>query len=459
MNKDIGKTVEKMRRYFDAGHTLPVASRLAAIRRLEDSIRRHKEDIVSALRLDLNKSPYESFMTEIGVVLGEIDHIKKNLRRWVKPQRKRIAMSQFPARAKVMWEPYGVVLIMSPWNYPFNLSIVPLVGAIAAGNCVALKPSAYAPAVSDVLAAILRDVFPPEFVSVVEGGRAENSALLEQKFDYIFFTGSPAVGKTVMQKAAESLTPVTLELGGKSPVIVERSADIKKTARRILFGKLLNSGQTCIAPDYLLVQDDIKAGLIAEIKTIYADMLPDREYRAKNFPRIINEKHFSRLQQLLEGQKILMGADLYPDNLQMGITLVDEPDLSSLLMQEEIFGPILPVIGFGAISEAIDFIKQRSKPLALYLFTNDAFVEKSVLENLSFGGGCVNDTIMHLSSPHLPFGGVGNSGMGNYHGRASFETFSHAKSILKKSWHFDLALRYHPFKAPEKRLSEWIYRR
>ena len=437
---------------------MPVAARIEAINSLEASIRRYEKDILAALKKDLNKSPYEGFLTELGIVLGEIDYATKNLRRWAKPQRRRVTLSQAPARAKVMNGPYGVVLIMSPWNYPFHLSMLPLIGAIAAGNCVVLKPSAYAPAVSSVIATIVSEAFTPEYVSVVEGGRAENSTLLEQKFDYIFFTGSPAVGKIVMRKAAENLIPITLELGGKSPVIVEKSADIKKTAKRILFGKLLNAGQTCVAPDYLLVQDEIKADLIEEIKTLCSAMLPSDEYKAANFPRIINEKHFNRLRRLLEGQSILMGGGMDSERLQMDLTLVDEPNLDSLLMQEEIFGPILPVFTFDAISEAERFIKKYPKPLALYLFTNDTSVENSVLGNLSFGGGCVNDTILHLSSPHLPFGGIGDSGMGCYHGRMSFETFSHAKSILKKSWYFDLPVRYHPFKASEKKLPEWIFK-
>lgn len=458
MNKDIGKTVENLRMHFDKGYTLPVAARIKAIKSLEASIRRYEKDILAALKSDLNKSAYEGFLTELGLVLGEMDHTLKNLRRWVKPQRRRVAISQAPARAKVMKEPYGVVLIMSPWNYPFLLPLVPLVGAIAAGNCVALKLSEYAPTVSNIIAAIISEALSAEYVSVIEGGRAENSALLEQKFDYIFFTGSPAVGKIVMQKAAEYLTPITLELGGKSPVIVEKTADIKKTAKRILFGKLLNAGQTCVAPDYLLVQNDIKAELIEEIKNLYTEMIPSDEYRVENFPRIINEKHFNRLHRLLEGQNILIGGGSDPKNLQIDFTLVDEPHLASPLMQEEVFGPILPVYGFDAISEAESFIKKYPKPLALYLFTKDAAVEKSVLRNISFGGGCVNDTVLHLSSPHLPFGGVGDSGMGSYHGRTSFETFSHTKSILKKSWYFDLPVRYHPFRAPEKKLPEWIFK-
>lgn len=458
MNKDICKIVENLRKYFENGHTLSVATRIEAIKSLETSIRRYEKDILAALKKDLNKSPYEGFLSELGVVLGEIDYITKNLRRWTKPQRSRVALSQVPARARIMKEPYGVVLIMSPWNYPFHLSMMPLIGAIAAGNCAVLKPSAYAPEISEVIAAIVSEAFKPEYVSVVEGGRAENGALLEQKFDYIFFTGSPAVGRIVMRKAAENLTPITLELGGKSPVIVDKSADIKKAAKRILFGKLLNAGQTCVAPDYMLVQDEVKAELIAEIKALCSAMLPSDKYKAANFPRIINEKHFNRLRRLLEGQMILMGGGMDPESLQMDFTLVDEPNLDSPLMQEEIFGPILPVFTFVQISEAESFIKTYPKPLALYLFTNDASVEESVLGNLSFGGGCVNETVLHLSSPHLPFGGVGDSGMGSYHGRMSFETFSHAKSILKKSWNFDLPLRYHPFKAPEKKLPEWIFK-
>ena len=403
---------------------MPVAARIKAIKSLEASIRRYEKDILAALKSDLNKSAYEGFLTELGLVLGEMDHTLKNLRRWVKPQRRRVAISQAPARAKVMKEPYGVVLIMSPWNYPFLLPLVPLVGAIAAGNCVALKLSEYAPTVSNIIAAIISEALSAEYVSVIEGGRAENSALLEQKFDYIFFTGSPAVGKIVMQKAAEYLTPITLELGGKSPVIVEKTADIKKTAKRILFGKLLNAGQTCVAPDYLLVQNDIKAELIEEIKNLYTEMIPSDEYRVENFPRIINEKHFNRLHRLLEGQNILIGGGSDPKNLQIDFTLVDEPHLASLPMQEEVFGPILPVYGFDAISEAESFIRSILNLLPS-IFYQGCCREKSVLRNISFGGGCVNDTVLHLSSPHLPFGGVGDSGMGSYHAERALRLFSY----------------------------------
>ena len=455
----INKIVEKERIYFNEGHTLPISARIKSLKLLETSIRNHEDLILSALKSDLNKSRYEGYMTELAIVFCELDHTLKNIKHWARPERKKVALSQAPAKAKIIKEPYGTVLIMAPWNYPFQLCMVPLIGAIAAGNTAVVKPSAYAPAVSNAVCSVISEAFPPEYVSVVEGGREENNALLEQHFDYIFFTGSPAVGKTVMQQAANNLTPVTLELGGKSPVIAEQSADIKKTAKRILFGKLLNAGQTCVAPDYLLVQNSIKAELINEIKNHYNTMIPDTKYKRENFPKIINKKHFDRIRQLMETQDILIGGNTYPDTLQIEFTLVNEPDTESSLMQEEIFGPVLPVIGFDDINEAVNFVKSRPKPLALYLFTKDKSVEKTILKNLSFGGGCVNDTVMHLSSPHLPFGGVGNSGMGRYHGKETFETFSHTKSILKKSWYLDIPVRYHPFQSPDKKLPEWLFKK
>ncbi len=452
----IKAAVQAARAYFNAGHTLDVSARLDALARLEETVTRRQADILAALKQDLNKSPYESFMAEVGLVLGEISLARRKLRRWAKPQPCRPSLAQFPASARVYKQPYGLVLVMSPWNYPFQLTMNPLIGAVAAGNCAIVKPSAYAPATSQVMADLCEAAFDPGHVRVIQGGREENSALLEEKFDYIFFTGSPAVGHLVMEKAAKHLTPMTLELGGKSPVIVDETADLTLAARRILFGKLINAGQTCVAPDYVLAHHSIKEKLTQALTQELSRMMPDEGYFRETYPKIINQKHFERLLGLLEGQRVLTGGKAHPDTRQISLALVDAPDPGSPLMQEEIFGPILPILGVENLQEAIAFVKGRPHPLALYLFTTSAQVEAQIISQLHFGGGCVNDTVLHLAGAHLPFGGVGESGMGRYHGKTSFDTFTHHKSVLKKWRSFDLPLRYHPYKDGKKPLPGWL---
>ena len=354
-------------------------------------------------------------------------------------------LANFPSSARAVFEPYGVVLVMSPWNYPFMLCMEPVIGAIAAGNCCVVKPSAYSPATSAVIHTILSEVFPPEYVAVVEGGRAENAALLEQRFDYIFFTGGVTVGRLVMEKAAVHLTPVTLELGGKSPCIVTADCDLKVAARRIVFGKFLNCGQTCVAPDYLLVDQSVKEPLLALIQKEIARQYGPDPLANPDYGKIINRKHFDRLCGLIDPAKVVCGGQTQPDALRIAPTLLDHVQPGDAVMQEEIFGPLLPVLTYKSLDEAAQFIQSREKPLALYLFTRNRKAERLFAEYVSFGGGCVNDTIMHLSVPSLGFGGVGRSGMGSYHGRKSFETFSHEKSILKKPFWPDLPLRYQPY--------------
>ncbi len=444
------------RAYFDQGNTLGLEGRVQALRKLGDHIKRLTPQILAALQDDLNKSPYESYMAEIGLVLGEIDLACRKLKRWAKPDHRRPSLAQLPATARVLKQPYGVALLMSPWNYPFQLTMIPLVSAIAAGNCALVKPSAYAPATANIIKQLCDNAFNKGHVQVILGGREENQALLEERFDYIFFTGSPTVGQLVMEKAAVHLTPLTLELGGKSPVLVEESADLKLTARRILFGKLINAGQTCVAPDYVLVQKPVKEGLVQALQAELARMLPDDSYLQDTFPRIVNRKHFDRLRGLLEGQKLLVGGQSWEDRLQIAPTLVDEPAQNSPLMEEEIFGPILPILTVNSMEEAMAFVRARPHPLALYLFTQNRQVEAQVLSRLSFGGGCINDTVLQLASASLPFGGVGNSGMGRYHGKTGFDTFTHHKSVLKKARLFDLPLRYHPYKDPKKVLPAWL---
>ena len=445
---NIETIVQAQREYFATGATLPVTLRKEALIRLQKEIRSREGQLCEAMRQDLNKSHYESYMCEIGLVLDELGHTIRKLEKWAKPKRAATPMAQFAARSYMLKEPYGLALVMAPWNYPFLLSMDPVVGAIAAGNCVILKPSAYAPATSRAMAELIAAVFDPRWVTVVEGGRKENSALLDQKFDYIFFTGGVTVGKLVMEKASQNLTPVTLELGGKSPVIVDDTADIPLTARRLAFGKVLNAGQTCVAPDYLLVQRSVKDRLVSELKKQFETMLGNDPLHNPDFVRIINRKHFDRLLGLLEGEPLLCGGRSRADDVSGWIepTLVDVSDPESCKpMQEEIFGPILPVISYDTLDEAIAFVNARPKPLALYLFTKNKRVKEQVLRRCSYGGGCINDTIIHLATHEMPFGGVGNSGMGGYHGRFSFDTFSHTKSIVDKACWIDMPLRYFPY--------------
>lgn len=435
--------LENQRRYFDSGVTRPLAFRIDALKRLQKTIREWEKPIHQALAADLGKAPMESYMTETGMVLEELGFALKHLRQWARPEHVHTPLAQFPSRSFILKEPYGLTLIMAPWNYPLQLSLSPLVGAIAAGNCAVVKPSAYAPATSRVIAGLIADAFPAAYIAVVEGGRQENQELLSQKFDTIFFTGGVEVGKLVMEKAAQNLTPVILELGGKSPCIVDASANIPLAARRIAFGKFLNAGQTCVAPDYILVENSIKDALIKELAASITAFFGSRPLDNPDYPKIINEKHLCRLQGLLQGANVITGGQC--SGQKMAPTLLDAVTPASPCMQEEIFGPILPILPVSSIEEAVNFAASRPKPLALYLFTRNKAHEALVFDRLSFGGGCVNDTIIHLATSHMGFGGVGNSGMGSYHGKRSFDAFSHEKSIVRKGNWLDLPMRYHPY--------------
>ena len=439
--------VARQRAYFETGATRPVEFRLEALRKLQGALRKHEHKIFIAMKRDLNKAPMETYMCENGMVLEEIRYHLKHLRRWMKNRTVRTPLAQFHAKSFVSPEPYGVTLLLSPWNYPIQLCLSPLVGAISGGNCAVIKPSAYAPATSAAIARMIADTFPPEYIAVVEGGRAENSALLSQKFDYIFFTGSVAVGKVVMEAAAKNLTPVTLELGGKSPVIVDETADIPLAARRIAFGKVLNAGQTCVEPDYLLIQRSVQDRFVEAFRAALQEFFPDG---MKDMVTIISEKHYKRVKGLLEGQKVLLGGGCDDERRFIEPTLLADVSPDSPIMQEEIFGPILPILPYDNFDEVIGFIRSRPKPLACYLFTSSRETEKKLLNTCSFGGGCINDTIIHLATSHMPFGGVGNSGMGSYHGKKSFDTFTHERSIVRKSTWLDLPMRYFPY--DEKKL-------
>ena len=419
-----------------------VQERIRILQDLKTKIKQHEKDILQALAHDLHKSEQEAYTTEIGMVYEEINHTVKHLHKWGKPSRVKTPLTHIGSKSMIIKEPYGSVLIIAPWNYPFQLALSPLVGAISAGNAVTLKPSELTPHVSNVIGTIVESVFQEDLAAVVEGGVDVSTELLKLPFDYIFFTGSVAVGKVVMEAAAKHLTPVTLELGGKSPCIVMPDADIKLAAKRITFGKFTNAGQTCIAPDYLLVHESIKEDLLREMTTCIRDFYGDQPETNPHFGKNVSQRHFDRLSQFLSNGTMVTGGQRNEQELKIAPTILDHITWEDPVMQEEIFGPILPVISFDSLQEAADMIKARPKPLALYLFTTNKETEAYILDNLSFGGGCINDTLMHVATPYLPFGGVGESGIGRYHGKESFFTFTHEKSVLRQTNRFDFSFRY-----------------
>ena len=442
----IEELLKSQNSFFSSGETKSIAFRKAMLRRLKDSIIKEEELILDSLKKDLNKSSFEAYETEVGIILEEINYTLKYIDKWAKPKRVKTPLTQFPSVSRIYKEPFGTVLIMSPWNYPFQLTIAPLIGAIASGNTVIIKPSEYSSHTSNTIKTLIENTFNPEYIAVIEGGRDVNQTLLNQKFDYIFFTGSIGVGKLVMESASRNLTPVTLELGGKSPCIVDETANIALAAKRISWGKTINAGQTCVAPDYILVHKSKTKDLIQEMSKNIDKFYGNHAHYNDELPKIINDRHFDRLLQLMKSGRIVYGGNFNTETKQIQPTLLMDVSLNSPIMQEEIFGPILPIIEFSDLHEAIHIIKSMAKPLALYLFTHSKENERLILNNLSFGGGCINDTIVHLTNPNMPFGGVGDSGMGAYHGESSFNLLSHKKSILKKSVFFDLWLRYPPFK-------------
>ena len=447
---DIATIIEKQREYFHSGATKSYAFRINALKKLQQALRDHEGQISSALLEDLNKQPFEAYLTEIGLVLSELRYHIRHLRGWMKDKRVPTPLAQFHSVSFISPQPYGVALIMSPWNYPVLLCLDPLIGAISAGNCAVVKPSAYTPKTSQAIADMLGAIYAPEYVAVIQGGRQENAALLEQKFDYIFFTGSNTVGRLVMEAAAKNLTPVTAELGGKSPAIVDASSDLKLAAKRIAFGKLLNGGQTCVAPDYVLVEESARDQLIQYFREVLEEKFPNGNYA--DHVRIVSERHFKQKKALLEGQTIAFGGRVDEAQRTIEPTVLIDVDPESQVMQEEIFAPILPVLTWTKLDEAIDFVRSRPEPLALYLFTSSRDVEKKVLDTCSFGGGCINDTVVQLANSDLGFGGVGQSGMGSYHGKRSFDTFTHYRSIVRKSTRLDLPFRYFPYTKKNFRL-------
>lgn len=452
MSMTIEEMIKKQQEYFAAGKTYELAQRIQALNRLEQGILNCEQELYAALKKDLGKSRAESYMCEVGLTLSELRFVKKHVQKWSREKRVPTPLAQFHARSFTVQEPYGVVLVMSPWNYPVLLTLEPLIGALAAGNCCVLKPSAYSPATSAVMKKMIADVFPQEYVTVIEGGREENQNLLSQKFDYIFFTGGVQVGKMVMEKAAANLTPVTLELGGKSPCIIDKSANLKLTAKRLAFGKYLNCGQTCVAPDYVLVHEAVKEEFLKLLKSEIRAMYGEDPLKNPDYGKMINRKHFDRVLGLMKEEKLILGGENDMASLRIAPAVMDQVTEDDAVMQEEIFGPILPVLTVGSMEEAIAFVNRRPKSLALYLFTENRETEKNVLEYTSFGGGCINDTIIHLATSQMGFGGVGNSGMGSYHGKKSFETFSHEKSIVKKYTWMDLPMRYQPYTGWKEKL-------
>ena len=442
---DMHTLVENQRKFFQTHVTRDVEFRIRALKKLQQTIREWESRIAEALHADLGKSAAESYMCEIGLVLGSISDTLRHIRKWSRPRRVSAGLAHFPSSCRVEADPYGLVLIMSPWNYPVLLFLDPLVAALSAGNCCIVKPSSSTPHTSGVLAEMLGSIFPPEYVKVVQGNHADCDALLAEKFDYIFFTGSPNVGHHVMEAAARHLTPVTLELGGKSPCIVDKTADIKVAARRIAFGKILNAGQTCVAPDYLLIHRSCKELFMTEFREAVAEMLGEQPLQNENLTHIISMRHFQRLMCLMEDATIAVGGRGDAETLRIDPTLLDNVTPDSACMQQEIFGPILPMLTWEKWEDVEGFVLSRPRPLASYLFTTDAGTETSFRQHLAFGGGCVNDTIVHLAVHGMPFGGVGDSGMGSYHGKTGFDTFTHYKSILKKANWLDLPFRYQPY--------------
>lgn len=444
--EEISVLLAKQRSFYETGATIPVSFRQAQLDRLYAAVKKYENEIHAALREDLGKSGYESFMCETGLVLSEISYMRRHVRRFSQARTAATPLAQFASHSYRQPVPYGNVLIMSPWNYPFLLTLDPLADAIAAGNTAIVKPSAYSPATSRVMETLISECFQPEFVAVVTGGREENSALLDGKFDLVFFTGSQTVGREVLRRCAEHLTPAVLELGGKSPCIVDSDADIKLAARRIVFGKFLNCGQTCVAPDYVLCHSAVKDAFVTEVVRQIREQFGERPLENPDYGKIINEKHFRRLCGLIDPAKVVTGGETDAEHCRIAPTVMDHVTREDAVMGQEIFGPILPILTFDRFDNVVMALKKADRPLALYLFSHDRDHIRRVNRELSFGGGCINDVVIHLATSNMGFGGVGKSGMGSYHGEAGFRAFSHEKSMVDKKTWLDLPMRYQPYK-------------
>ena len=455
--EEIEVLLQKQREYYRSGATLSAKFRIEQLKKLYSTVRKYEKEINDALYSDLGKSSYEAFMCESGFALTEISYMIKHVKKFARKKKVHTPLAQFRSKSYVQPIPYGNTLIMSPWNYPFLLSIEPLTDAIAAGNTAILKPSAYSPATSLIVERIIKECFAPEYVAVVTGGRSENSALLEQKFDFVFFTGSQNVGKEVLRHTAEYLTPAVLELGGKSPCIVDSSANIKLAAKRIVFGKYLNCGQTCVAPDYILCEKSVKDEFVSAVKNEITAQFGELPLKNESYGKIINEKHFRRLLSLIDKSKVVFGGEYDEASCRITPTVMDDVTENDAVMGEEIFGPIMPILTFDSFDSVIDSLKAKEKPLALYLFSDNKKHVKRVTEELSYGGGCINDVIIHLATSNMGFGGVGESGMGSYHGKAGFDAFTHYKSVVDKKTWIDLPMRYQPYnRFYEKMLKKFL---
>ena len=444
---EIQTLLGKQREYYKSGATISVKFRIEQLKKLYAAVKKYETEVNDALSADLGKSHYEGFMCESGLVLSEISYMIRHTKRFAKRKTVYTPLAQFASHSFKQPVPYGNTLIMSPWNYPFLLTIDPLADAIAAGNTAIVKPSAYSPATSKIIEKIITECFNPEYVAVVTGGRAENAALLKQKFDFVFFTGSQAVGKEVLRHTAEHLTPAVLELGGKSPCIVDASANIKLAAKRIVWGKYLNCGQTCVAPDYILCEKSVKDEFVSEVVKQIKKQYGEKPLENKDYGKIINEKHFVRLCGLIDKDKVVIGGETNAETCQIAPIVMDNVTYDDAVMGEEIFGPIMPILTFESFDTVIDELKDKDKPLALYIFSSNKQHIKRATTELSYGGGCINDVVIHLATSEMGFGGVGESGMGSYHGKDGFDAFSHYKSIVDKKTWMDLPMRYQPFKS------------
>lgn len=453
---DPQKVIAKQQEFFRKGISKELSFRLEQLAKLKRVLKEHEEELIDALYRDFKKPPFESYATEVGLLYSEIDHIRRNLKKWARPKRVRGSILNFPSRNHIHQQPYGVTLVIGAWNYPLQLSLSPVLGSIAAGNCTVIKPSEISRNTSRILAEIINPNFEEGYLKVVEGGADTTQALLDQPLDYIFFTGSTRVGKIIMEAAARQLTPVTLEMGGKSPAIIDETADIKTAARRTAWGKFLNAGQTCVAPDYLYVHRNISKDFTRELISEIEQFFNSDPKQSPDFARIINGGHFERLSQFLNDGTLAYGGETDAENLYIEPTVLSGISWEDPVMQEEIFGPILPLLEFDDINLVINEIRKRPSPLALYLFSDSRKIQEKIIEEIPFGGGCINDVVAHLGNHNLPFGGVGQSGIGNYHGKSSFEVFSHQKSIMKKTTWFDIPLRYPPYKGKLKWLKKII---
>lgn len=451
-SEKVAMIIKEHRDYFHTGETKSVDFRIKQLQKLKKAIQNNESLIIGALYKDLHKPEFEAYATEIGYLYDSISYFAKNIKRWAKAKRVKTPTVHFGSKSYMYSEPYGTVLIVGPFNYPFQLILEPMIGAIAAGNCVVLKPSEYTPNVSRVVDKLIKETFEEKYIRVIEGGKEINEALINSPFDYIFFTGSVAVGKIVMEAAAKQLIPVTLELGGKSPCIVDKTANIDIAAQRIAWGKFMNVGQTCVAPDYMLVHRDIRQELTDKIIHKIEQFYGKNPRESKDYGRIVNERQIKRLIDLIDKNKVVLGGEYDIEALYIAPTIMDNVTWEDKIMEDEIFGPILPIIEYDDLDNVIETINRRPKPLALYLFTENRDIEQKVIESVSYGGGCINDTMTHLASPFLPFGGVGTAGLGSYHGQSSFDTFSHMKSVLKKSTKINMSFIFPPYTKEKVRL-------